>query len=154
MNLLANPYALYALIALAYFSLTDLRDRTAPGIELFFGGAVLLGVLENPLRVGVVVLVVVGILKNWRPLVLMALFVFPSTWVVVWGGYLYHKKAVGGADWLALAGLACLFPWYVPVFAGGGMVLWHAGWRGRSPVPALPGIWLGTLIGLMWFCFF
>lgn len=151
MNLLAAPHALYALIALAYFSLTDLRDRTAPGIEFFFGGAALLGLLENPLRVGVVLLAVIGVLRSRRPLAMMALLVSPSTWVVGLVGYFYRKKAVGGADWLALAGIACLFPWNVPIFVVMGMALWRVVWQGRGPIPALPGIWLGVLVALLLF---
>lgn len=145
---LIKPHAFYTLVALAYFSLTDLRDRTAPGIEFFFGGAVLLGILENPFRVGVVVLAVTGILRNWRPLALLGLLVFPSTLVVVFVGYFYRKKAVGGADWLALAGIACLFAWYVPIIAVVGMMFWQAGWRVKEhgSVPGLPGIWLGFIV--------
>lgn len=145
-----EPHVLYALVSLGWFSLTDLRFRTTPGVEFFFCGAVLLGLFANPLRVGVVVLAVAGLLGNWRPCVIIPLLFHPSTWMVLLVGTGHRKGYVGGADLLALGGVACLFDWYVPVLALIGVLLWREWWgrRWRGPLPALPGMFLGIFVYL------
>lgn len=141
-----DPLVIYALCSLALFSLADLRYRTAPGIAFFFWGAVLLGVFTNPLRVGVVVLVVAWAWGNWSTLWMLPLLLHPSSWMVLLVGAGYRAWLVGGADLLAFASLAALFEWYVPMLALMGVLGWREWWsrRWRGPVPALPGMLLGV----------
>lgn len=150
MNPLAEPRVLYTLVCLAWFSLTDLRARTAPGVEYFFAGSVLLEVRENPLQVGMVVLAVIGVLRNWPFSWMSLLLLHPATWMVVWVGYCYRKKMVGGADWLALAGIACLFAWHIPIGVWLGVLVWQFGWKKtkKEIIPAFPGIFLGFMISI------
>ena len=145
----ADPHVIYALISLAWFSLTDLRYRTAPGVELFFWGAVLLGAFANPLRVGVVTLALSWGWGNWSSFVMLPLLFHPSIWIVLLAGAGYREWLIGGADLMALAGIACLFDWYVPVWALIGVLVWREWWtmRWSGPVPALPGMFFGVILG-------
>lgn len=148
MNPFADPHVIFVLVSLAWFSLTDLYNRTTPGIEIFFGGAVVLGMFDNPLRVGVVLLMVVGVIGNWPPLFKLLLLFHPSCWMILLIGKYYREGIVGGADWLALAEIACLFAWYVPVAVWIGVLLWQTWWRKRwrGSAPVLPGMFLGLLM--------
>jgi hypothetical protein len=148
MSLHTDPLAFYTLTSLAWFSLADLRYRTTPGVAFFFWGAVLMGVYTNPLRVGVVVLTVAWVLGNWSSILMLPLILHPSTWMILLIGTGYRKGRVGGADLLALAGIACLFEWYVSVLALIGMLVWREWWsrRWKGRVPALPGIFLGVFV--------
>ena len=140
-----------SVFTLGLFSLADLRYRMVPGVSAFFLAAVWFGALENPLRVALVVLVVGwGWLRGFSFWVWPALL-HPSTWMVSLFGAGVRRGWVGASDLLALAGLACLFDWYVPVFALLGVEGWRRWWNRRQigKVPALPGMFLGLLVYLM-----
>ena len=142
----------FAVTALTLFSLSDLRTRLAPGIEWFFLGAVLIAAPTNPLAAGMAALATAwGLLSGlpgWLPLPLLFL---PSTWPVLLTGFGVRKGVVGRADLLAIAGLACLFPWPALVLAILGLEAWRRVWQLRQvgPVPAIPGMLLGILVYLL-----
>jgi hypothetical protein len=150
MSLVLPEY--FAVTALTLFSLSDLRTRLAPGIEWFFLGAVLIAAPANPLATGLAVLAVAWSLLPGLPgwLALPLLFL-PSTWPVLLTGFGVRQGVVGRADLMAIAGLACLFPWPALVLAILSLEAWRRVWRIRQggPVPAIPGMLLGILVYLL-----
>lgn len=147
MTLALSEY--FAVTALALFSFADLRYRLAPGIEAFFLAAVLMMAPADPLKVGLVVLACAWgqwpALPGWLSLPLLCL---PSTWPVLLTGLGVRQGLVGRADLLAIAGLACLFPWSALALTMLGLEAWRRFWRSRQagPMPALPGLLLGLLV--------
>lgn len=142
----------FAVTALALFSVADLRTRLVPGIEAFFLASVLISAPTHPLTT---ILVVLAFAWGWLSsipggLVLPLLFL-PSTWPVLLAGFGVRQGVVGRADLLAIAGLACLFPWPALVLAMLGLEAWRRFWRSRQggPVPAIPGLLLGILAYLL-----
>mgnify|MGYP000227013067 CR=1 FL=1 len=142
----------FAVTALALFSFADLRTRLVPGIEVFFLASVLISAPTHPLTT---ILVVLAFAWGWLSsipggLVLPLLFL-PSTWPVLLAGFGVRQGVVGRADLLAIAGLACLFPWPALVLAMLGLEAWRRFWRWRQggPVPAIPGLLLGILAYLL-----
>lgn len=150
---LPTPALVLSLASLALFSLADLRCRTAPGVEVFFLSAVSLAALTGPLTAALVVLAVVwGLVRRSPPMLALPLLLHPSTWAVVLIGAGVRRRLIGGADLLALGGLACLFDWQVPVLALVGVELWRRGWGkwGAGPMPAMPGMFLGLTVYVLW----
>jgi hypothetical protein len=142
----------FAVTALTLFSLSDLRTRLAPGIEWFFLGAVLMMAPVAPLATGLVALAVMwGLLPGLPGWLALPLLFLPSTWPVLLAGFGVHQGVVGRADLLAIAGLACLFPWPALVLSMLGLEAWRRLWRIRQtgPVPAIPGMLLGILAYLL-----
>jgi len=137
---------------LGLLSLADLRYRVVPGVSAFFLAAVWFGALENPLRVALVVLVVSWGWLSWFSFWVWPALLHPSTWMVSLFGAGVRKGWIGASDLLALAGLACLFDWYVPVFALLGVEGWRRWWNRRQTgrVPALPGMFLGIQVYFLW----
>lgn len=142
----------FAVTALALFSLSDLRTRLAPGIEWFFLGAVLITAPAAPLVTGLVALAAMwGLLPGLPGWLALPLLFLPSTWPVLLTGFGVRRGVVGRADLLAIAGLACLFPWPALVLSMLGLEAWRRLWRLRQvgPVPAIPGMLLGILVYLL-----
>lgn len=142
----------FAVTALALFSLSDLRTRLAPGIEWFFLGAVLITAPATPLVTGLVALAAMwGLLPGLPGWLALPLLFLPSTWPVLLTGFGVRRGVVGRADLLAMAGLACLFPWPALVLSMLGLEAWRRLWRLRQagPVPAIPGMLLGILVYLL-----
>jgi hypothetical protein len=142
----------FAVTALTLFSLSDLRTRLAPGIEWFFLGAVLIAAPANPLAAGMAALAVAwGFLPGLPGWLALPLLFLPSTWPVLLTGFGVRQGVVGRADLLAIAGLACLFPWPALVLAILGLDAWRRVWQLRQvgPVPAIPGMLLGILVYLL-----
>lgn len=141
-----TPAAVFSLSFLALFSLADLRNRTAPGMTLFFLSAVAFGASRDPLRAGLVVSAVAwGTLRSWPSFLALPSFLHPSTWAVLLAGAGVRRGMIGAADLLALGGLASLFDWPASAAALVGVELWRRWWQVRQPgsVPALPGMFLG-----------
>lgn len=138
----------FAVTALALFSFADLRYRLVPGIEAFFLVSVLIAAPTDPLKIALVVMAFgwgwLGNMPGWLSLPLLFL---PAAWPVLLTGVGVRQGLVGRADLLAVAGLACLFPWSALVMAMLGLEAWRRFWRRRQggPVPALPGLLLGIL---------
>ncbi len=142
----------FAVTALTLFSVSDLRTRLAPGIEVFFIGAILISIPGNPLTTVLVVLAFAwGWLRSIPSWLILPLLFLPSTWPVLLTGFGVRQGVVGRADLLAIAGLACLFPWPALVLAMLGLEVWRRFWRSRQagPVPAIPGLLLGILAYLL-----
>jgi len=142
----------FAVTALTLFSVADLRTRLVPGIEAFFLGAILISAPGNLLTTILVVLAVVwGWLSSIPGWLVLPLLFLPSTWPVLLTGFGVRQGMVGRADLLAIAGLACLFPWPALVLAMLGLEAWRRLWRSRQggPVPAIPGLLLGILAYLL-----
>ena len=142
------PTAITFLLPLALFSLYDLRYRLAPGIGLFFLGAVLLSAPSDPLRSGAAVLATAWGLCTAPGILAIPLLLCPSSWVVLFIGYGVRVGVVGRADLLAMGGIAALYPWPATVLALIGAELWRRWWRARhvGPAPALPGMFLGVSV--------
>jgi hypothetical protein len=146
MSLTVSEY--FAVTGLAIFSFADLRYRLAPGIEAFFLASVLIAAPDNPLNAALVVAALawgsLRVLPGWF---ILPLLFYPPAWPVLLTGFGVRQGLVGRADLLAIAGLACLFPWPALVLALLGLEAWRRFWRRRQdgPVPALPGLLLGIL---------
>jgi hypothetical protein len=150
MSLALSEY--FAVTALALFSFADLRTRLVPGIEIFFLAAVLIAAPVAPLQAAVLVAAVAwGLLRAVPGRLALPLLFLPSAWPVLLAGFGVRQGLVGRADLLAMAGLACLFPWPAMVLAMLGLEAWRRLWRARreGPVPALPGMLLGILVYLL-----
>jgi hypothetical protein len=142
----------FAVTALTLFSVADLRTRLVPGIEAFFLGAILIAAPTQPLPTLLVVLAFAwGWLSSIPGGLVLPLLFLPSTWPVLLTGFGVRQGMVGRADLLAIAGLACLFPWPALVLAMLGLEVWRRFWRSRQggPVPAIPGLLLGILAYLL-----
>ncbi len=148
-----TPAAVFSLASLGLFSLADLRYRTARGMALFFLAALAFGARADPLRIALIVLAVAwGTLQGWPTILTLPAFLHPSTWTVLLAGAGVRQGMIGGADLLALGGLASLFDWPASVAALVGVELWRRWWQARQsgPVPALPGMFLGLGGYLFW----
>ena len=142
----------FAVTALALFSVSDLRTRVVPGIEAFFIGAILISTPGNlPATFLVVLACAWGWLSSIPGWLVLPLLFLPSTWPVLLAGFGVRQGVVGRADLLAIAGLACLFPWPALVLAMLGLETWRRFWHKRQdgPVPAIPGLLLGILAYLL-----
>jgi hypothetical protein len=143
---------IFALTSFTLFSCADLRYRLVPAIELFFLAALALAIPETPLQAGVVLLALAwGWLPRWPAFLALPLLFYPPAWVVLLTGFGVRHGMIGRGDLLAVAGLACLFPWPALVLAALGLEAWRRFWVGRrsGPVPALPGMLIGLLIFLL-----
>ena len=148
---------LFAVASFTLFSFADLRYRLVPAIEIFFGAALILALPEAPLHVGLILLAFAwGWLRRWPSSLALLLLFYPPVWVVLLTGFGVRHGMIGKADLLALAGLACLFPWPALILAALGLEVWRRFWvRHKSgPVPALPGMLLGILVFLLGRVFF
>ena len=142
---------LFAVASFMLFSFADLRYRLVPAIEIFFVAALVLSLPDAPLQVGIILLAFAwGWLPRWPSFLALPLLFYPAAWVVLLTGYGVRHGVIGKADLLAVAGLACLFPWPALVLAALGLEGWRRFWvRHKSgPVPALPGMLLGILVYL------
>lgn len=138
----------FALVSLTLFSFADLRYRLAPGIEIFFIGAILLTLPTNPFHTGLIVLAYVwGALRHLPGFLSLPLLFYLPTWPVLLVGYGYRQGLVGRADLLAIAGIACLFPLPAVLMSLLGLEIWRRVWvrRHTSPIPVLPGLLVGLL---------
>jgi len=138
----------FALTSFAIFSVSDLRTRLAPGIEVFFLGAILIGLPHAPLQVGLVVLAGGwGMLRSLPGMLALPLLFYPPAWPVLLIGYGHRRGLVGRADLLAVTGLACLFPLPAILLSLLGLEAWRRYWLRRKdgPIPAIPGLLLGLL---------
>jgi hypothetical protein len=138
----------FAVAALALFSLSDLRTRLAPGIELFFFAALLIAAPDDPLHAALVVAALArGLLRSAPGWLALPLLLHPPVWPLLLVGSGTRQGLLGRADLLAAAGLTCLFPWPALVLALARLEAWRRFWvpRQDGPVPALPGLLLGIL---------
>ena len=143
---------LFAVASFTLFSFADLRYRLVPAIEIFFGAALVLTLPDAPLHVGLILLAFAwGRLPRWPRSLALPLLFYPPAWVVLLTGFGARHGMIGKADLLAVAGLACLFPWPALILAALGLEVWRRFWvRHKSgPVPALPGMLLGILVFLL-----
>jgi hypothetical protein len=142
----------FVVTSLALFSFSDLRCRVVPGIEAFFLAAVLIAVPGSPLNTALVVIACAwGWLEQMPGFISIPLLFYPPAWPVLLTGFGVRHGMIGRADLLAVAGLACLFPWTALVMAMLSLELWRRFWVKRQvgPVPALPGLLLGILAYLL-----
>jgi hypothetical protein len=142
----------FAIVSFTLFSLADLRYRLVPGIELFLLGTVLLTLPANPVQTVLILLACAwGVFRNLPGFLSLPLLFYPPSWPVVLTGYGYRRGLVGRADLLAIAGIACLFPWPATLLALLGLEIWRRVWvrRQAEPIPALPGLLLGLLVFLL-----
>jgi hypothetical protein len=143
---------LFAVASFALFSFADLRYRLVPAIEIFFGAALILALPEVPIHVALILLAFAwGWLPRWPSFLALPLLFYPPAWVVLLTGFGVRHGIIGKADLLAVAGLACLFPWPALILAALGLEVWRRFWvwRRSGPVPALPGMLLGLLTFLL-----
>ena len=143
---------LFAVAALALFSIADLRYRLVPAIELFFGAALILTLPEAPIHVGLILLAFAwGWLRRWPGSLALLLLFYPPAWLVILIGFGFRRNLIGKADLLAAAGLACIFSWPALILAALGIEIWRRFWlrHKRGPVPALSGMLLGILAFLI-----
>ena len=148
---------LFAVASFTLFSFADLRYRLVPAIEIFFGAALILALPESPIHVAVILLAFSwGWLPRWPSFLALPLLFYPPAWVVLLTGFGVRHGMIGKADLLAVAGLACLFPWPALILAALGLEVWRRFWvwRRSGPVPALPGMLLGILAFLLGRLFF
>ena len=141
-----------SVFAFSLLSLADLRYRTAPAIEVFFLGALLLGTPANPINSVMIVLAVAwGWVNSWPGFLVWPLLFIPSAWPVLLMGYGVRAGVIGRADLLAEGALAVLFPWPALILSFVGLELWRRWWTSRRAglVPALPGMLLGLLVYLL-----
>ena len=142
----------FALVSFALFSVSDLRYRLVPGIELFLFGTILLTLPINPIQTGLVLLACGwGVLRNIPGWLALPLLFYPSAWPVLLTGYGYRRGLIGRADLLAISGLACLFPLSAVILSLLGLETWRRLWirRQSGSIPALPGLLLGLLAFLL-----
>lgn len=150
MSLAAPEY--FIVTALALFSFSDLRYRLVPGIEAFFLASVLLALPSSPLNTALIVAACAwGWLGQAPGFLVLPLLFYPPAWPVLLTGFGVRHDLVGRADLLAVAGLACLFPWTALVMAMLALEFWRRWWvrRQAGSVPALPGLLLGILAYLL-----
>jgi hypothetical protein len=151
-----TPTVIFSLATLALFSLADLRYRTVPGAAVFFLASVLIAAFADPIRVGLVVLVVGWGWLRWPSMLIIPALFSPATWVVLLTGAGVRHSIIGEADLLALGGIACLFDWPASVIVFVSVELWRRWWKRRSrpdhpgDCPALPGMLLGFSVYLLW----
>jgi len=140
------PAGIAYLVPLALFSLYDLRYRLAPGIGLFFLGAVLLAAPADPLRASAAVLATAWGLFAAPGVLALPLLFHPSSWIVLFTGYGGRMGVVGRADLFAMGGIAALYPWPATLLALVGVELCRRWWRVRhgGPAPAISGMFLGV----------
>ena len=142
----------FALVSFALFSVSDLRYRLVPGIELFLFGTILLTLPINPIQTGLVLLACGwGVLRNLSGWFALPLLFYPPAWPVLLTGYGYRRGLLGRADLLAISGLACLFPLSAVILSLLGLETWRRLWirRQSGSIPALPGLLLGLLAFLL-----
>ncbi len=140
---------MFVALSFFFFSLLDTRYRTVPAIEVFFIGTLFLAVWTHPLVVIAVVLAFTwGRVRAAPGYIVLPLLFVPTTWGVLLAGYGVRKDVVGRSDLVAVAGLACLYPWQALVMCFIGIELFRRLWRRRwpGPVPALPGMLLGLAV--------
>lgn len=138
----------FVLVPFTRFSFADLRYRLAPGIEIFFIGAILLTLPTNPFHTGLIVLAYPwGALRHLPGFLSLPLLFYPATWPVLLAVYGYRHGLVGRADLLATAGIACLFPLPAVLMSLLGLEIWRRVWvrRRTGSIPALPGLPVGLL---------
>lgn len=141
------------LAILVLFTWSDLKYRVVPAIEFFFFGSVLMSVSgADLLRVAVVVMAVAYGILSVIPDALAAVLLFnPVAWPSLLISYGVRRDLFGRADLFAIGGISLIFPLEVTIAAIIGTVIWAKWWlrRGKNfPVPLLPGMFLGVLIGL------
>jgi len=139
------------LLSFALFSVADLRYRLVPAIELFFLASIFVSAPLSLAQVLAVVLVVSwGIFPNLPAFVILPALFSPVAWLLLLIGFGVRRRLVGRADLLALAGIACIFPWVALVLSVLGVEFWRRRWRKRHPedglTPALPGMFLGLAL--------
>lgn len=142
---------IFAVAALALFSIADLRYRLVPAIELFFAAALILTLPDAPLHVALILLAFAwGWLPRFPRRLAWLLLFYPPAWLVLLIGFGVRRNLIGKADLLAAAGLACIFSWPALILAALGFEIWRRFWlRYKSgSVPALPGMLLGILVFL------
>jgi hypothetical protein len=142
----------FAVTSLALFSFSDLRYRLVPGIEAFFLAAVLIGAPAAPLNAALMIAACAwGCLDQLPGFLVLPLLFYPPAWPVLLTAYGVRHGLIGRADLLAVAGLACLFPWPALVMAMLALEFWRRWWVRRQvgPVPAIPGLLLGILAYLL-----
>lgn len=141
------------LAGMLIFSFADLKYRVIPAIEVVFFGVVLLVVRDYDIwQVGIVVLsVLFGVFPRVPTILGMTLLFFPYAWPTLMFGYGVRKAIVGKADLYAVGIVSLLFPQDVAIAAvvGGylSIRLWAKAWKQR-PIPLIPGMSLGVLVGL------
>ena len=134
--------------SLALFSFSDLRYRLASGIEAFFLATVLIAVPASPWNTALVVIACAwGCLEQIPGFISFPILFYPPAWPVLLTGFGVRHDMIGRGDLLAVAGLACIFPWTALVMAMLALELWRRFWVSRQPgpVPALPGLLFGIL---------
>lgn len=148
MNLHQDTAYLLIILALALFSLADLKYRVAPGVEVLFFGAVLLKVFNNPLGV-LAILMAMAVAWQQRPSIAMWVStLYPSAWPVLLVSSGVRRGMIGTADLWAIGSIAILFPLPAVVLSLIGVDIWRRWWQKwhRSDVPALPGMFLGIVL--------
>lgn len=137
------------LLSLGLFSYADLRYRLAPGIEFFLLGMVLLAFPSDPLRTSIILLACAwGVIQSIPKAAGLAFLLYPPAWPVLLIGFGYRKGVLGRADLLAVAGLACLFPFYGMLLVLLGLEVWRRIWvrKQERAMPAIPGILFGLTL--------
>ena len=99
-EMLTTSELIYA-VSFTLYSISDLRYRVAPAIEVFFIAAALLTAPTNPLNTILVVMAVAWALRGWPNWIVWLLILNPANWLVLLIGYGVRQKVIGKADLLA-----------------------------------------------------
>jgi len=139
------------LLSFALFSFADLRYRLVPAIEIFFLASLFITApVSLPQTLAILLAVAWGIFRTFPGFMVIPALFFPPTWILFLTGFGVRRGIIGRADLLALAGIACLFPWTALALSILGVEIWRRWWRKRHPndhfSPALPGMFLGLSV--------
>ena len=137
----------------ALYCIADVMTHSVYIVRLYFLGAILLALYSNSwIRVAFILLAVGwGGWKPWANVFLPVLLFYLPVWPVLLYGFGAKVKLIGRSDMLALASIACLYPWPATIAAILGVEVWRRRYKRRDrksadePVgfPALPGMFMG-----------
>lgn len=146
-----TPAEILAVGSLTLLSLADLRDRSLPGIRVFFFAAIIFGTFEDPWKALIVFLIVGwGIVPRLSALLILPAVFYPSALPVSLAAAGVRRGLINRGDLLAIGGITCIMGWQGSVFSLFGVICWRRFWRKWDPgtVPALPGMQLGLLLAI------
>jgi hypothetical protein len=147
------PDYLLALGSLSLLSIADLRDRSLPGVRIFFWASVCFGLARDPAGNALMIVAVLLVVRWGSRLAVPALLILPpiflpATWPVLLASGGVRCGLVSQGDMLALGGITCLLPWQYSCFALLGVALWKKFPSNRSDnsIAALPGMFSGVTV--------
>ena len=143
-----TPAEILAVGSLTLLSLADLRDRSLPGIRVFFFAALIFGALEDPWKV---LFVGWGNVPRLSVQFCLPALLHPAIWPVLLTAVGVRRRLIEKGDLLAIGGIASHLNWSTMLLALLGVICWRRMWANQQPgtVPALPGMLLGISIWIV-----